>query len=282
MPDAGGLGERVLLLGTGLTMIDAVFALGRPGRRFIAVSRRGLLPRAHDAAPPASSRADITGAPLDVFRQALDRARECGWREMVDEIRGSVRSLWASWSVAERETFLRHLRPWWEVHRHRMAPHVAHRMELLQRHGDLFVHAGAIRRLDLAGDQVRVVWRFRGERQVQVKMVDAVVNCTGHNGEIRLADDPLMEALLRRRLVRPDPCRLGLDVDARSRPLDVDGVPSPELYAVGPLTRGAFWEITSVPDIRIQAAETAADVRGALLARGPVRRAGEGGHATPA
>ncbi len=52
--------------------------------------------------------------------------------------------------------------------------------------------------------------------------------------------------------------RLGLDVDARHRVVHADGRPHPTLFAVGPITRGALWEINAVPDIRVQAAEVAA------------------------
>lgn len=42
--------------------------------------------------------------------------------------------------------------------------------------------------------------------------------------------------------------------------MDAKGAVSRSLYAVGPLTRGAFWEITAVPDIRGQAAAVAAEL----------------------
>jgi uncharacterized NAD(P)/FAD-binding protein YdhS len=45
-----------------------------------------------------------------------------------------------------------------------------------------------------------------------------------------------------------------------------DGRPAPDLFAVGPVTRGAFWEITAVPDIRHQAVQVAR----AVLAHLPV------------
>ncbi|CAN7142718.1 FAD/NAD(P)-binding protein [Phenylobacterium sp. LjRoot225] len=259
------LGRHVLLIGTGLTMVDVAFALGRPDRRFTAISRRGLLPRGHGAAPPAPGRPDVVGSPLEVLRQARRLSADRDWREVIDEVRGSVRGLWTSWSLAQRRQFLRHLRPWWDVHRHRMAPPVAHKIEDLRESGELAIGAGTLLRLERVGDEVRVEWRARGTRRPQTLMVDAVVNCTGHGGEIRLADDRLIEALLRRRLVRPDVCSLGLDVDPGSRPLDHGGAATPGLYAVGPLTRSAFWEMTSVPDLRGQAAGVARDVAATLV-----------------
>jgi hypothetical protein len=52
--------------------------------------------------------------------------------------------------------------------------------------------------------------------------------------------------------VRPDPLRLGLDVTANCALKHADGSISRRLYAIGPVTKGAFWEMTAVPDIRRQ------------------------------
>jgi uncharacterized NAD(P)/FAD-binding protein YdhS len=260
------LGRHVLLLGTGLTMVDVAFSLKRPYRRFTAISRRGLLPRGHGAAPAAPGRSDFVGSPREVLSQVRRLSEARDWREVIDEVRGSVRSLWAGWPLEERRRFLRHVRPWWDVHRHRMAPPVARKIDDLRKSGELAVRAGTLLRLELAGDEVRVDWRSRGTRRAQVLMVDSVVNCTGLGGEIRLADDPLIEALLRRGLVRPDACSLGVDVDGGARPLGRGGAPARGLYAVGPLTRSAFWEMTSVPDLRGQAASVARDLAAEIAA----------------
>lgn len=88
--------------------------------------------------------------------------------------------------------------------------------------------------------------------------VSAVVNATGPTGDVTRSTDPLLLDLIRRGLARPDPLRLGLDVDADNRLLDVSGSASRTLLAVGPVTRGARWEINAVPDIRGQAAQVAA------------------------
>jgi uncharacterized NAD(P)/FAD-binding protein YdhS len=39
--------------------------------------------------------------------------------------------------------------------------------------------------------------------------------------------------------------------------LDAAGRFSKQLFAIGPMSQAAFWEITAVPDIRTQAAELA-------------------------
>ena len=67
-------------------------------------------------------------------------------------------------------------------------------------------------------------------------------------------------------LIQPDPLGLGLAVDEAGRPLDVAGRPVPGLYAIGPLTRGAAWEITAVPDLRGAALDLARRVTADMAA----------------
>jgi uncharacterized NAD(P)/FAD-binding protein YdhS len=53
-------------------------------------------------------------------------------------------------------------------------------------------------------------------------------------------------------------------VTVEGRVLDASERPDPRLFAVGPITRGAFWEVTAVPDIRNQVAGLAQTIRTAL------------------
>ena len=59
--------------------------------------------------------------------------------------------------------------------------------------------------------------------------------------------------MLERGTIRADPARLGLEVDRSMAVVGADGRASARLFATGPITRGAFWEIVAVPDIRTQA-----------------------------
>lgn len=247
----------VLLLGTGLTMIDAAVSLWRPGRRFWAISRRGLTPRPH--APTTEHAAGIAplGSPRELLAAVRAASEDGRWREAIDSLRPHVQSVWLGWSQAQRQSFLRHLRPWWDVHRHRLAPSVARRVGLMMRGRELVVRAGEVTGLTLTRDNVEVAWRPRGGDMTRRLGVSAVVNCAGLLGDLERASEPLLQRLLARGHIRPDPCRLGAEVDIGSRLIGAGGRAEPGLFAVGPLTRGAFWEITSVPDIRNQAAGAA-------------------------
>jgi uncharacterized NAD(P)/FAD-binding protein YdhS len=252
-PDAGD----VLLLGAGLTMVDVTMGLTGPSRRVWAISRRGLLPRNH---APVATRPPIArpqGSPLALLREVRSAAGEEDWREAIDDLRPHVMAVWRTWTEAERAAFLRHLRPWWDVSRHRLAPSVARQVAAMMRVRELTVRAGEIIRLTPTRDQVEVTWRPRGGQLLRRLSVAAVINCTGFAGDLAQVEDPLLARLASRGLIRADAHRLGLEVDHQARPIGRAGAPSHGFYAVGPLTRGAVWEMTSVPDIRHQAADTA-------------------------
>lgn len=247
---AAARGGDLLLVGTGLTMVDMAVSLEEAGfsGRILAASRRGLVPRAH-LSPAAAPLEWQPPARLGELVRAV-RARGEPWRASVDGLRPHSIALWQGLTEAERRRFLRHLRPWWDVHRHRIAPLVAARIEAMRQSGRLDVAAARIVRVE--GDRVTLARRGGGELR---RSFDAMVNCTGPEGDVRRIGDPLVRSLLATARARPDPLGLGLEVDSNSRV--IGSGPSPALYALGPLTKGAFWEIVAVPDIRGQAAGVA-------------------------
>ena len=241
----------VLLVGTGLTMVDMALTLESAGfgGRMFALSRRGLVPRAHlaEAEPP------LEAPPPERLAELVRHVRSHRpWRAAVDGLRPHSAALWRGLSEREKSAFARHLRPWWDVHRHRIAPQVGARIEALIGSGRLEVMAGRI--LGAHGGSVRVARRGGGEARLDVA---GIVNCTGPQSDMKRVDDPLIRRLLAGGGARPGPVDAGLDVDESSRVVRADGSVSPSLYALGPLTRGAFWEIVAVPDIAVQAAGVA-------------------------
>lgn len=259
--DLSGDARRVLLIGSSLTMVDVALSHARPDRRFLALSRRGLLPRAHKAAELTLPSQSYAGSPRAVLRQARQTARTSDWRAVTDDLRRSARRLWLSWSRRERRRFLTHLRPIWDVHRHRLAPTVANRMHSMIAAGELAVEAGRIVRIEMADAKVLVTLRPRGWSRTTTRKVDVVINCTGPLADVTASRIPLVSGLVASGHACADLDGLGLDVDQECRLRDADGQAQDDLYAVGPMTRGAFWEVTSVPDIRIQAADVAEIIR---------------------
>lgn len=253
--------DRVILLGTGLTAVDVALALDASGfaGQIVALSRRGLAPRRHvDGAAPVDGLWEPPSDPLStILADTRAKAEATGWRGAVDALRPITQRLWAGASLAERARFLRHLRPFWDVHRHRLAPVVADRIEALVASGRLSFRAGkTIAAMpDPAG--VRLDWRPRHRDEAVATTARRIVNCTGPQGDLTRSSEILLRTLAQRGAIRPDALRLGVDVDTQSRVIGTDGVPDSRLFCVGPMTRGGSWEIVAVPDLRQQSWELA-------------------------
>jgi uncharacterized NAD(P)/FAD-binding protein YdhS len=240
--------SRVLIVGTGLTMVDVALTLGHrdDGPALTAVSRSGLMPRAHvseacEALPPVARPEDGPWT-ADALAAHVDgmATRSADWRAVVDSLRPVSQALWRSLAPAEQERFAARYARRWEVHRHRMAPAVAEGVDAQLATGRLAVRAGSVRILGAVPGGVAV--ELDGRREV----FDAVVNATGPDLNVRRAGDPLLRSLLDGGLAQPGPLGLGLATDAVGR--CSDGV-----YTIGALRRGELWETTAVPEIRVQA-----------------------------
>ncbi len=249
----------VLIVGTGLTMVDVVLSLASAGQkgRILALSRRGLAPRSHAAADPVTITSDELprGTVRDIGRWIREKSRSSSWRGAVDSLRPHSHALWQSLDVDERRRFLRHARPWWDVHRHRIAPQVARQLGLLTEAGQLEIAAGRILGAQPNGDELDVTIRRRGEDEAIRRSFRYIFNCTGPLHDIRRTADPLLRNLLDAAAIKPDELGIGLAVTDRSRAEGAD-----RLWALGALTKSRYWEIIAVPDIRSQAADVADDI----------------------
>lgn len=261
-----GSGDEVLILGTGLTMIDTVLSLVAAGHRgrIMALSRRGLIPRAHVDPPyvpaPVEQAEVPMGSVLALWRWLRRRSVEIGFRAAVDALRPHSHAIWQALPEAEQDRFMRHARPWWDVHRHRIAPEIARQLKEMIGAGRLEVVAGRLRSIEQDGDSLALtIARRRGG--VEQRRVAAAFNCTGPLGDMRRTADPLLRSLLGSGAVQVDRFALGLEVDERSRAGEA-------IWALGPLTKGRYWEIIAVPDIRGQVAAVAQDITAELEDRG--------------
>jgi len=247
--------DTVLVLGTGLTMVDVVLSLVARGFEgpIVALSRRGLIPHAHaDGLPTAERRERPPVRPSSLVRALRKRSREVPWRAAIDELRPYTADLWRAMSVHERGRFLRHLRPWWDVHRHRIAPGVAAKLDSLRQSGRLTIIAGKIETATRDGSGLSFRVRVRGGEAIVEQRAARLINATGPQGALARAHEPILRSLRDRGVLREDPLGIGIDVDQDTRAIDSDGRTSPALHVIGPMTRGAFWEIVAVPDIRRQ------------------------------
>lgn len=251
--DRIGPNDDVVILGTGLTMVDAILWLLARGWRgkATALSRRGLRPHAHGArhgSPVTPGDALTTGPISRRLAEARRLSAENDWRGVMEGLRPITAALWVAADAATRARFLRHLRPWWDVHRHRIADSVAVSMRRLETEGRLMVDAGRVRRVEQTADGIVVDWTPRRGPSPASLTGRWLIDCTGPGHHP--ATDPLTGPLIASGRAGLDPLKLGLALDAEGRVLDADGAPDRSLFVLGPPARAAFWETVAVPDIR--------------------------------
>ncbi len=249
---------KVIILGTGLTMADVTSGLLARGHRgrIVAISRRGQLPQPHGPFDPVIDVLKECGHPrsaLAALRLARDLARRevaagRDWHLAIDGFRLTAESIWRSWPIEEQQRALVRLRAFWDTHRYRIAPQVHHRLSQGRLTGQLDVCSGRIKGLAKEGEHLKVTLQAGGDADRSVSG-DVVINCMGPSPDITRSANPILRDLLDRGIARPDPHRLGFDVDDSFRLRDAHGKTAPELRAVGPLTRGVFWEVIGVPEL---------------------------------
>ncbi|MDP3378536.1 MAG: FAD/NAD(P)-binding protein [Brevundimonas sp.] len=245
--------DVVLVIGTGLTMVDmAVWLEDRGWRgRMLALSRRGLRPRAHGDRPDAAIPPDpllLQGPASARLKAARVAVRAGNWRGVMEGLRPLTDQVWRAADVPTRARWVRHLRPWWDVHRHRIAPGIAARLDALIAADRLTLSAARIRSITPEGDKVAVTFDLKGRIVSRTILADRVIDCSGPGHDP--ARDPLTAPLIAAGRARLDPLGLGLDLDEAGRVLRSDGTPDPALLVLGPPARATFWETVAVPDIR--------------------------------
>jgi uncharacterized NAD(P)/FAD-binding protein YdhS len=201
-------------------------------------------------------------AVLAALRRATEE--EGDWRGLMDGLRPITQTLWQELNSQQRARFLRHALPWWNIHRHRIAPAVFARFDALVRDGTVVAHAGFLQSIEDGAGGATLRYRPRGTKENESLEVNWIVNCTGME-RAGIKHSPLLQEMQIEGMIRADELGLGISVDDQSQVLGADGQRQPGLYAVGALTAGQFWEITAVPDIRVQARKVAERVAAEML-----------------
>lgn len=270
--------KSVLLVGTGLTMVDVALSLQHVPV-IHAVSRTGLLPQVHHA-PVAGGTAPLVAPVLPSgsltlaeVRQIVDRQVQTAlvhtgdWRPAIDSLRPVTNELWSRLSDADRATFLKEDVRRWDTVRHRMPPEAGQVIHGMLDSGQLTIRQSIVDEVSDRPDGIEV--RFISGNSVTV---DLVVDCTGpapisqHAGTGEL----LLARLTQDGVIRPHMLDLGLDTDPDGHAIDRNGHTNRRLIVIGPLRRGALWETTAIPEIRCQAQALADEITSTLVGRTPI------------
>lgn len=266
--------EPVLILGSGLTAVDAILTVDHPNRTapLTVVSRHGFLPQIHARKPkPPEDLSSLVGSWLDSphrpkaralvrdIRQQVRAAVKNGvdWRQVIDGLRPHVAKIWGRLNEIERASFFRRIRPFWEIHRHRMAPAVADRLASLQERKIIDLTAGSLVAAEADDGGISVTLNCRGKTEPRRIRVSWVINCTGPGVHHRRSTHPILRPLIESGAICDDPLGLGIRTDNEGRAINTRGETHSDLLIAGTLRKSTLWESTAVPELRQQAATVA-------------------------
>lgn len=267
--------DNILLIGTGLTMVDLVVQLQAAGHQGIitAISRHGLMPNKHrifnriEGTPVGGNLPTVFPSKVrelfSTIRAACEKAdasADADWRLVVNELRPHTQKIWSGMDTADKKRFLRHARPLWEVLRHRMAPEVAAVIESMREDYRLRIVAGRLLTAVVSGNSVEVTMRLRRSRRVQTATYRRIINCTGPNIDLRTTDDRFIKGLIQSGAVVPDQLGLGLQLSEHGYAVRANGTRSESIITIGVLRKGQLWETIAVPELRVQAAQLAEQI----------------------
>ena len=261
----------IVLIGTGLTMVDVALSIARSGYsgRMVATSRTGMLPRAqrpgYTTVRPVTvpTEGPVTAIEaLGIFQAEVCRAVFDGgdWRDAMDSIGRVAPEVWRRMSLGERHWFVLNVGRTWDVHRFRIPPEAAKKLDALRSSGRLDVLAGGIASIEPSRRGALLEFDIPGRSGAAGRQsVEAglVVNCSGSGRNIHATAPAIVSAGIEGGLLRADDMLLGLDVTTQGQAVDREGLPSQVLSVVGALRRGVEWEALNVPAIRRQAATIA-------------------------
>lgn len=255
--------ESVLIIGTGLTMVDNVISLKDNGfkGKITAISTHGYFPLSHKKRKPYTDILNDLHPPYDllglyrIFRKHIKYVLSHGitGEAVVDAIRPKTQELWMSLSIEDKIQFMSHIRHLWGVARHRLPKEIFRQMKALIADEQLEIIAGRIREIREINGGVYVLYSERSTGKLCELIINRVINCTGPVTDINKLDSLLMKNLITRGLITSDEMKLGVNALPDGTIIHADNSVSDYLFTLGSLLKGILWESTAVPELRVQA-----------------------------
>jgi uncharacterized NAD(P)/FAD-binding protein YdhS len=246
--------EDIILLGGGLTALDAINALeGRKHRGMIYV----IAPRA--VFPPAQAkwqRGDLPHWPqtlspaqmIRFMRNYLPSAPTTSleWQSAWEELRPNLNTLWQQFSPRQRRALFKRLGWLWNLYRFRASPQTISAYERLKDKNQIQFILG--RAKEVKASESKVMALLGNGIEIEG---DRILNCTG------AGFDPLLRKLIESKLAITDALGHSIAVDENFRVLQSINIPWNSLWMIGPATMGSLGDVIAASAIAKQAEQLA-------------------------
>lgn len=273
-----GAYHDVLIVGNGLTMVDAVIGLAENGfkQTIHTVSPHGyrLNPSQEDIPPYNDNEiATIAGQEASLIklvntfnkhRKIADRLNQSVY-PLVDSLRPKIQTLWLSFSAREKQQFISYLSIFWERVRHRLPAWMYAVIENMRAEGKLVTHKGHIVSAAEADGMVKVV--LNCGTYIKHLTVQRIINCTGPEIKINRLENELLNNLAQKGIINAAPCHLGIHTHPDGRVITTEGMRKDNLFVIGSNLKGMLWESTAVPELREQAQKLAQHLLSEIYAK---------------
>ena len=263
--------RNVLIIGNGLTMVDAVMELEKPSfkGKIYTVSPHGfaILPHRHNGVVYKAFAEEIKdiydlNIIFSAFKKHLHALRRFGIsaEPLIDSLRSRTQQLWMTFTEDEKRRFLTHLRHLWGVARHRIPTHIHDRLTNMRLSDKLHIQKGKLLAMEEKNEMIEVRYADTARGIEHIIYVDRIINCSGPSLDISKSTNPLIKRLFLKGMITQDQFRMGLETNLTGEIINVKGDVQKGLFTLGGNLRGLLWESTAVPELKTQSANLAEQI----------------------
>lgn len=250
--------DHVLLLGGGLTALDAINGLVEQGHRgkVSVISPRGLF-------PPSQALWTRTKQPqwphlmtpahlVRFMRHYLpntptDQSEwQCAW----EELRPDLNRIWQGFNAHQRRILMKRFGWLWNLYRFRASPQTITAYQQLRDQQQIEFRCGRAKEIAIRNGAIHVTLHY-GE----VVHGHHLINCTG------IARDRLLDQLIHDDIACPDALKSSIAIDSLLAVLDPKGRSHQRLWMIGPATMGSLGDVIAASAIAKQAEQLAKAIR---------------------
>ena len=264
--------KPIFILGNGLTMVDTVIQIREKKIKnpIVAVSHNGfnILPHRNfnfnftEIFPKIESKSSLLNI-VSFLNRELKTLEKYGIsaEPLIDYLRPNTQQLWQNFTIEEKRFFMKHLRHFWGVARHRI-PFVTYDMIQKERIEDtLKIISGKIKTIKILSDSISITYLEKNRKKETSVDCSIFINCTGPESDIEQTNSSLLNSCLEKGYIQQDLLRLGINTDVSTfKTINKDNQPNNNLYTLGSSLRGVLWETTAVNELRLQSKNLAIEI----------------------
>jgi uncharacterized NAD(P)/FAD-binding protein YdhS len=253
--------EHIVLLGGGLTALDAIYALAAQGHRGLItiVGPRPLFPPTQ--APWVRQKLPnwpdkLSPAKLVRFmRQYLPpvATTTTEWQNAWEELRPNLNAIWQEFTPHQRQSLFKRLGWAWSLYRFRASPQTIKAYEQLKANHQIQFVVGRAKQVECSESAITV--QLNNGQCIQA---DRIINCTG------VGKDVFLNQLITTAIAAPDPLGHAVAVNANLNVLKPDQQAWNTLWMLGPATMGSLGDVIAAIAISKQAEQLAFQITDTL------------------